>query len=217
MTGNFINDSFEDTQPIIRVLTHLQSQQAIVVIWERGFHADLRLYERVNGGWDFIGRMRANVGRNGMGKTKEGDLKSPTGIFSLGSAFGNAPPPEGCKYPYRMLTEEDYWVDDSRSKYYNQWVRFKDGDWKDWNSAEYLWKEEVCYKHAVAINYNLVREPGKGSAIFLHVWAGENSPTQGCTAVSEEEMIKILKWLDAEKKPVIIQGTYEDVVSIVRE
>jgi L,D-peptidoglycan transpeptidase YkuD (ErfK/YbiS/YcfS/YnhG family) len=212
-----ISDPSENNDVIIRVLNQLQSRQAIVVIWDKDIRADLRLYERANGGWEFIGRMLANVGRNGVGKTKEGDQKSPAGIFSLGSAFGNAPAPEGCRYPYRMLTEEDYWVDDSRSKYYNQWVKFKDGDWKDWESAECLWREKVCYKYAVIINYNLARQEGKGSAIFLHVWAGENSPTQGCTAVSEEDMIRILRWLEFDKKPVIVQGTYEDVVGIIKE
>jgi hypothetical protein len=69
----------------------------------------------------------------------------------------------------------------------------------------------------VIINYNLARLPGKGSAIFLHVWNDEKSPTQGCTAVSEANMIAILKWLDFAKKPVIIQGRYEDLVSITRE
>ena len=212
-----INIFSKNSDAIIQVLNQLQSQQAIVVIWEKEFRANLGLYESVDGSWKLVAQMPANVGRNGVGKTKEGDQKSPTGIFSLAAAFGNAPPPEGTKYPYIQLTQQDYWVDDSRSIYYNKWVRLQDGYLKDWNSAECLWQETTCYKHAVIINYNSVREPEKGSAIFLHVWADENSPTHGCTAVAEENMVRILKWLDCEKKPVIIQGTYEDVISITKE
>ena len=84
---------------------------------------------------------------------------------------------------------------------------------KDWDSAECLWQETICYQHAVIINFNSEREPGKGSAIFLHVWKDENSSTQGCTAVSAENMIRILKWLDINKQPVIIQGTFKDIIS----
>jgi L,D-peptidoglycan transpeptidase YkuD (ErfK/YbiS/YcfS/YnhG family) len=128
--GSSINNNAR-APAVIRVLNQLQSEQVIVVIWEKGCQADLYLHERVNGRWKQKRRMQANVGQNGMGKTKEGDQKSPTGIYLLASAFGNAPPPDGSKYPYRMLTGRDYWVDDSRSLYYNQWVRFREGWCKD--------------------------------------------------------------------------------------
>ena len=112
-----------DIMPILR---HLPSQQAIIVIWEKGYYADLYSVELVDGYWKLIDQMPANVGRNGMGKTKEGDQKSPIGLFSLGTAFGNAPKPEGTNYPYRLLTPQDFWVDDSRSKYYNEWVKYEE-------------------------------------------------------------------------------------------
>jgi L,D-peptidoglycan transpeptidase YkuD (ErfK/YbiS/YcfS/YnhG family)/D-alanyl-D-alanine dipeptidase len=199
---------------IIPMLHQLQSQQAMVLIWAEGHRAYLSLYELTNGSWVIVDEMPANIGRNGMGKTREGDQKSPTGIFSLGSAFGTAPPPAGISYPYRMLTEDDYWVDDSRSQLYNQWVRFKEGYWKDWNSAECLAQETVAYKYAVVVNYNPAREPGKGSAVFLHVRTGENTPTQGCTAVSEANIFQILQWLDSDKRPALIQGTWADVMAL---
>jgi L,D-peptidoglycan transpeptidase YkuD (ErfK/YbiS/YcfS/YnhG family) len=39
----------------------------------------------------------------------------------------------------------------------------------------------------------------------------KNVPTAGCTVMSEKEMKEIIKWLDASKKPLLIQGT-KDVV-----
>lgn len=210
-------DSYTNSGAIIQVLDQLQSRQAMVVIWEKEYYAHLYLNESLNGCWKVVSQMGANIGRDGMGKTKEGDRKSPVGIFSLATAFGNAPPPAGINYPYRILTEYDYWVDDNRSQLYNQWVRFKGGYWKDWNSAECLGKETIAYKYAVIINYNTERQPEKGSAIFLHVRTGENIPTQGCTAVSETDMIKILQWLDFAKKPVLIQGSPADVMAVPEE
>lgn len=212
-----LKDASINTDAIIRVLDQLKSRQAIVVIWEKGYHADLYLYESVNHKWTLADKIQANVGFKGMGKAVEGDQKSPVGIFFLATAFGIEPPPVGLKYPYRMVTGDDYWVDDSLSQFYNKWVRFKDGYWKDWNSAESLGRETVAYKYAVIINYNFARQPGKGSAIFLHVRKGESSPTGGCTAVPEEDMVRILQWLKFDKKPVIIQGSWADIMAISKD
>jgi L,D-peptidoglycan transpeptidase YkuD (ErfK/YbiS/YcfS/YnhG family) len=206
----------DESTAIIRVLNRLPSQQAVVVIGRSGFKADLNLYEHNGTEWSFIRRMPANIGGNGMGKTREGDQRSPSGIFSLGIAFGIAQQPEGTKYPYVLLTPQDYWVSDSKSKDYNRWVHYREGEGKgeprDWQNAERLVQETICYRYAVVINYNCAREPEKGSAIFLHVWRNENTPTQGCTAVSEADMVQILQWLDPQYAPVFIQGTLEDIV-----
>lgn len=209
------NDTPNDYSAIIQVLNRLPARQAIVVIAKRGFKADLYLCEQCEGEWRLHGQMPANLGLNGIGKTKEGDGKSPCGVFSLGFAFGLLPKPEGAKYPYCLLTPEDYWVDDSNSKEYNKWVHYHEGDPKDWQSAERLCNKTICYRYALVINYNSAREPGKGSAIFLHVWKNENTPTHGCTAVSEENMRQILQWLDPQQAPVFIQSHLEDISEIV--
>lgn len=211
--NNMHSDYSEYNYAILQILNRLPSQQAVVVVSTQGFHADLHLYEQLAGEWKLIDKIPANIGLCGMGKTREGDQKSPCGIFSLGLAFGILPKPEGAKYPYVLLTPEDYWVDDSKSKDYNKWVHYREGDPKDWRSAERLYEETVCYRHAVSINYNHGREPGKGSAIFLHVWRDENTPTQGCTAISEPDMIRILQWLDPDKQPLFIQGSLKNIIS----
>ena len=205
--------SFQGNAAVIKFLNRLPSGQAMVVIAENGSQADLGLYQHEGGQWRLVQQMPAVIGRGGMGKTQEGDGKSPSGIFTLGIAFGLLAPPAGIKYPYANVTPEDYWVDDSASADYNKWVHFHEGDPKDWQSAERLCQETVAYRHAVVINYNIARKPGKGSAIFLHVWKNENSPTQGCTAVSEENMARILQWLDPRQAPVIFQGTPEDILA----
>lgn len=214
MTHEGISDPFSQyNTEILKLLNRIPSGQALVMISRSGFKGDLGLYEQINGKWNMVANMSANIGLGGMGKTKEGDGKSPSGIFSLGIAFGLASLPEGAKYPYVSLTPEDYWVDDSQSADYNKWVHYHEGDPKDWQSAESLYREKICYRHAIVINYNASRDPGKGSAIFLHVWRNEDQPTQGCTAVSEENMRRILEWLDPGQAPFIIQGTAEDFLA----
>jgi zinc D-Ala-D-Ala dipeptidase len=46
-----------------------------------------------------------------------------------------------------------------------------------------------------------------GSAIFMHIRRGEGIPTEGCVAMSEEAMLRLLQWLDPSRKPVIIMGS----------
>ena len=46
---------------------------------------------------------------------------------------------------------------------------------------------------------------GRGSCIFMHLWQGENVPTSGCTAMSEENLRSILMWLDPAKDPRLVQ------------
>ena len=45
------------------------------------------------------------IGKYGLGKTKEGDAKTPIGVFRFNKAFGIAPDP-GCEMPYTQV--DDY-------------------------------------------------------------------------------------------------------------
>ncbi len=53
---------------------------------------------------------------------KEGDGKTPSGIYPLGPAFGYASSMD-TGLAYRQATDNDFWVDDVRSLQYNQWVQ----------------------------------------------------------------------------------------------
>ena len=115
------------------------------------------------------------------------------------------------KMPYRQATDNDFWVDDVHSDDYNKWINGRSGT----TSAEKMKREDDLYKVGVVIEYNtnpIVR--GKGSAIFLHVWRGEGKPTLGCVAVAEDNILRLLGWLDPAKKPLIIMGTESELRSI---
>lgn len=147
------------------------------------------------------------IGKNGFarpGEKREGDGKTPSGIFTLGLTFGYAESVK-TKMPYRQALTDDLWIDDVHAVDYNRWV--KQADTKA-VSYEKMRRDDDLYKYGIVIEYNtnpVIK--GLGSAIFLHIWRAENIGTEGCVAVAEEEIIRILGWLDPRALPLIIMGT----------
>lgn len=148
--------------------------------------------------------MDAVVGRNGFappGEKREGDGRTPSGLYRLGTVFGYAES-AATKMPYRQAAADDLWVDDIHAADYNRWVKQSETRAA---SFEKMRRDDDLYKYGVVIEYNT--DPvvkGHGSAIFMHVWAGAGSTTAGCVAVSEEDILSILAWLDPAARPVIL-------------
>lgn len=157
----------------------------------------MQFYDESNGAWTLKEKISGYVGRNGITDNKrEGDGKTPKGIYYMGFAFGTAKLTTGLDF--RMITQDSYWVDDSNSEYYNTWQEGK----KSWNSAEHLIDASTAYHYAAVIQYNTDCTPGKGSAIFFHCSSGKG--TAGCVAVPEASVKRFLGWLDKGRHPVII-------------
>lgn len=181
-----------------------QHKQLIVVELITGVRAKLTAWEFKGGQWRTVsGAIAATVGRNGIapkdGK-REGDGRTPSGLYDLRLAFGYGPSVP-TKLEYRQATDSDFWVDDPRSVQYNQWVRGK----PQTVSFEYLKRKDDLYKYGIVIEYNTQPVvPGNGSAIFMHIWKGEGEPTSGCIALSEMNIRKLLSWLDRNRKPAIL-------------
>lgn len=190
------------SEPISAVTIVEKFDQVLYVVGTGGYKAKVSLYEKKSsGGWNQIISTNGYVGKNGISDNKkEGDGKTPSGVYDFGTAFGIAKNPGSIK-SYRQINNNDYWVDDPNSKYYNQWVDITKVN-KDWKSAEHLISENIAYKYGVVVNYNTNPIiPGNGSAIFLHV--STNGPTAGCISVSEDTMVNILKVLKPNAKIVI--------------
>ena len=71
-------------------------------------------------------------------------------------------------------------------------------------SYENLLLSSIDYKYCMVIEYNtnpVIK--GKGSAIFFHITSNQYPPTAGCVAVKEQDMLRILAWLDPRKKKYI--------------
>ncbi|WP_241781854.1 L,D-transpeptidase family protein [Paenibacillus sp. DMB5] len=187
----------------------LESSQMVVVTASssRSTTGVLTLRENRGGSWKTVlSGIPVTLGAGGIGKTKEGDKRTPSGVFRLGEAFGSAAGPEGLKLPYSIVGSRDYWIDAPGSAEYNQRVTFTGDPGSRWASYERLL--HPLYKYAVVVRYNdepVV--PGKGSAIFLHIWRGAGQPTAGCIAMSESNLLKLMKQLDPELSPAIAIGT----------
>ena len=200
---SFIDES-DIPQSFVRNLSiSKQTNQAIIVVGNGGSYATLTLHEKVNGLWKEILRTNARVGYNGITNNKyEGDGKTPSGIYSLGEAFGVANNP-GTNKNYLKLNNNHYWVDDSNSRYYNKLVDISQVN-KDWNSAEHLIDNKTVYKYAVSINYNTNCVKNRGSAIFLHCSGGR--ATAGCVSVPEDVMVTLLRKMRSDT----LIGIYTD-------
>ncbi len=62
------------------------------------------------------------------------------------------------------------------------------------------------YKYGIFVDYNVNPAiPGKGSCIFMHIWSKSTSPTAGCTAMTEANILKLIGFLDKSKNPVLVQ------------
>lgn len=182
-----------------------------------GFKPTLYVLEKRRALWRYaFPPLPALIGRKGFappGEKKEGDLRTPSGVFALKRSFGYASGIES-RMPYRQAGEEDIWVDDASSPDYNRWVR------KGETSAasfEVMKRQDDRYKYGLVIEYNTDPIiPGAGSAIFIHVRGGENMPTLGCVALAESDLLNVLGWLDPAAGPLAVLGTRDSLRSLTK-
>lgn len=159
-----------------------------------------------------------NLGRNGLAwgigilqiphdpkepVKKEGDGRAPAGVFALTEVFGYASKPTGLKMPYIRATENLICVDDAASSNYNKLV-YGDTNAK---SFEKMRRDDNLYRLGVVVGHNQKGRKGMGSCIFLHIERFGGAPTAGCTSMSYKNLQRVVRWLDADKQPVLIQVT----------
>jgi L,D-peptidoglycan transpeptidase YkuD (ErfK/YbiS/YcfS/YnhG family) len=179
--------------------------------------------------WQRVRTWRGTLGRTGLawgrglhgdgppreqtGPTKrEGDGKSPAGVFTLHGTYGYAAaPPPRATLPYIQVDASWRCVDDPASASYNRIVD-EDAVAVDWTSAETMRRDDALYTWVIDVGHNRARHPGDGSCIFLHVWRGPTDPTAGCTAMPRSDIEALLAELDPAHYPTLVQltaGTYD--------
>ena len=190
---------------------------------EASTQASLQRFEKIEEKWQPVGRpVAVTVGRSGLAwgsgehqpqaglQKREGDGKSPAGIYSFGQIFGYAPPAEvSFKMPYVHADETLECVDDSKSFYYNRLINSELVK-KDWSSSEQMRRPDHQYRWGVVVNHNTPAVAQGGSCIFLHIWKEPGASTSGCTAMSEPDLLELLHWLDPAKFPQLLQVTEAD-------
>jgi hypothetical protein len=215
------------------------SRQLLLVVaedWETSTGQVFRFVrDRPNAVWDLVDKSDVSLGRNGLawGKglhdrenwngpnKREGDGKSPAGIFALGTAFGYAPPEDSgvSEFPYLQITSSIRGIEDPESIYYNQLVDMVQVLNPDWNAADEMLREDGLYEWGIVVKHNASpgrQSPGLGSCIFLHVWRGAGKPTAGCTAMPAERMAKLTRWVRSSAEPRLVQLTSADYAEAQR-
>jgi L,D-peptidoglycan transpeptidase YkuD (ErfK/YbiS/YcfS/YnhG family) len=138
---------------------------------------------------------------------REGDGRSPAGIFPIDTAFGFAPTDSmrSLHLPYVALTSNSECVDDTASAHYNTVVDRSAVPSVDWQSSEKM-RKVGQYQLGAIIGYNAAPPvKARGSCIFFHIWNGPRSTTVGCTALDATELARLIEWLDRKSQPVVVQ------------
>lgn len=142
----------------------------------------------------FLGKkFECAVGRNGTIPAldkKEGDGKTPIGIYSLVEVWYR---PDRTSFetalPLHKITGNDGWCDAPDDKNYNKPVKLPYPA-----SHEVLYRTAHVYDIFAVINYNYPHPvSGRGSAIFFHIAQDEFTPTAGCVALKQEDLKYVLK------------------------
>ena len=206
---------------LTKELSECKQMILVVVPSWKSTSGNIRLLERSSDGkWTVIRpSFPCVVGKNGLGwgiglhgtgvvgepRKKEGDGRAPAGIFRLNSCMGIAPLKTALRFPYRQITATTEAVYDSKSRYYNRVVDRATVDRVDWARAEQMLRPDGLYRWIVVVEHNWNSYPGFGSCIFLHLWQDLGIPTIGCTAMGPEDLEFLVHWMDAKKRPLLVQ------------
>lgn len=155
---------------------------------------ELNVYTKGDdGAWKTVyAGIRAKYGMNGLYKEKEGDSKTPVGVFKMNTPFGIADSVEGFPDNYIKVDPDMYWNGDSASDRYNKLVNAKEYTAFDRSASEHLINYSGYYDYCIDTGYNYEGTPYRGSAIFLHCVINDEH-THGCIAIPKEYMTEIMK------------------------
>ena len=180
---------------------------------------ELRLFERSRGGkWIQQGAsIPVLFGKNGLAwgtgiagqnesglRKKERDGRAPAGIFRIGKIYTeDSALPSGASFPFRQITKADAWIDDPAHPDYNKHVVIPDPENPPaWFEKQKMRHGDFAYRWLIEVRHN--SDPpvaGDGSAIFFHIRRGVTRPTAGCTTMAEEDLVRVIRWLKADRRP----------------
>jgi len=148
------------------------------------------------------------AGQNESGLRKaERDGRAPAGVFRIGRIYTyDAKLPAGSDYPFHQVTTADAWVDDPTHPDYNRFITIPDpANPPPWFEKQKMRHNDFAYRWLVEIRHN--SDPpvaGAGSAIFFHIRRGVDRPSVGCTTMAESDLVKLVTWLRAPRRPCYV-------------
>jgi L,D-peptidoglycan transpeptidase YkuD (ErfK/YbiS/YcfS/YnhG family) len=178
----------------------------------------LQLWRKAEACWVVVdGPWTAWLGRRGVSPDKrEGDRKTPAGLYGIGRMMYGIAPNPGVRFRYHRIVCGDWWVEDPRSAHYNRFHHVRCGTQPPFHMvSEDLSRSPTAYRHFAVIRYNddpVV--PGRGSGIFLHASTGR--PTLGCVSLPLARLVAVLRWLRPANAPLIAIGTRADLRRLTR-
>jgi L,D-peptidoglycan transpeptidase YkuD (ErfK/YbiS/YcfS/YnhG family) len=132
------------------------------------------------------------LGRGGIqGDKREGDGVTPAGVWPIRRVLYRADrlARPRTKLPVGTIARQDGWCDAPEDAAYNQPVTLPYSA-----SHEEMWREDGLYDLVAILGYNDdPPEPGRGSAIFLHVARPDYGPTEGCVALALPDLLMLLE------------------------
>jgi len=129
---------------------------------------------------------------------REGDQRTPAGIYRLGASFGFA---KTNRPGYLHLTPgRNFCVNDPRSPLYGRIVPRSTAGTKV--SGEDM-VDFPLNKRGLVINYPPNPAAKAGSCIFVHVWGGEGVGTAGCVALPEARVAHLQEWTRKQQHAAI--------------
>jgi L,D-peptidoglycan transpeptidase YkuD (ErfK/YbiS/YcfS/YnhG family) len=136
---------------------------------------------------------RAVLGKGGVkpaAEKREGDGASPLGTWPIRRVLyrPDKGPRPVTRLPVEAIAEDDGWCDAADDPAYNRQVKLPYAA-----SHERMWRDDDAYDLVVVLGHN--DDPvvaGMGSAIFMHLQQPDRRPTEGCVALTREDLLALL-------------------------
>ena len=139
------------------------------------------------------------VGKNGITPfKKEGDFKTPKGIFEIGNLYFRKDRLKKPKTKLKCVEIKNKmgWCNDvNQIKKYNRLINTKENI-----KHEKLKRKDYKYDLLIPIKYNFKKPiKNRGSCIFIHL-TKNYKPTAGCIALSKKDFLIMLKLIKKNTK-----------------
>ena len=142
-------------------------------------------------------KFKCCIGIKGINSNKkEGDCSTPKGIYNLKKLYFRKDRVgfPSCKINKKIIKKNMAWCDDPMHDKYNQEIKTHSKKLK-----ENLHRKDHKYDYIISISHNERKNPGKGSAIFIHL-TDNYEPTAGCIALKKKDFEIVLKLIDRKTK-----------------
>lgn len=204
--------------------------QAVIGIadgWDSSVVSLSVVEKQANGHWmRILGPVQGRLGRAGLVwglglhtnprgaiTKREGDGRSPAGIFRIGGLWTThkTPVKHNRRIPEVRVDPRDLWVSDpSQPHMYNRHIRLNHPASTPWELKEQMRQTDYAHSIKLLICHNTQETPGRpvvgaGSSIFFHIWRHDGAaPTAGCTSMAESNLRSLIAKLDPARNPVYI-------------